>query len=78
MTALQLVAMVASIAIQAVTVGLWFAWRVKNDSASADGAPNDPATDRLVRTLLWIAVTCVAGGVCMTGVLAYRFCMGVA
>ncbi|CAM2331937.1 Integral membrane protein [Ralstonia mannitolilytica] len=78
MTALQLVAIAATLAIQAVTVGLWFAWRVRNDSASADGAPNDPASDRLVRTLLWIAVTCVVGGICVTGVLAYRFYMGVA
>lgn len=78
MTALQLVAIAATLAIQAVTVGLWFAWRVKNDSASADGAPNDPASDRLVRTLLWIAVLCIAGGVCTTGILAYRYWLGAA
>ena len=31
MTALQLVAIAATLAVQAVTVGLWFAWRVRND-----------------------------------------------
>ncbi|CAJ0743883.1 hypothetical protein [Ralstonia mannitolilytica] len=75
MTALQLVAMFATFAIQAVTVGLWFAWRIRNDSTSAGGA--DAASgDRLVGALLWIAALCIAGGLCVTGVLAYRYCMG--
>ncbi|WP_197329368.1 hypothetical protein [Ralstonia syzygii] len=78
MTFLELFVTVVTLAIQAVTVGLWFVWRIKNDPALNHNAGDATRSNRIVRALMWIAALCIGGGFCTAGVLVYRYCTGAA
>lgn len=71
MTILQLIATVATLAVQAVVVGLLFAWRIKNDPTMSSHSPEPERSDNIGRALLWLAVVCIGGGLVTTGCLAY-------
>jgi hypothetical protein len=71
MNVLQLLAMFATLAVQAAAVGLLFAWRSKNDP-TVNGYTTPPKRfNGVVRALLWVAVVCIGGGVVTTGLMAY-------
>ncbi|CAJ0742137.1 hypothetical protein R16034_02988 [Ralstonia edaphis] len=71
MNVLQLVAMFATLAVQAAAVGFLFAWRSKNDpTVNGYTAPPKPFNG-LARVLLWLAVVCIGGAFVTTGLMAY-------
>jgi hypothetical protein len=71
MKVLQLVAMFATLAVQAVAVGLLFAWRCKNDPTLNGYTAHPERFDGLARALLWLAVVCIGGALVVAGVMAY-------
>ncbi|MGN6260248.1 MAG: hypothetical protein ACTHNO_05895 [Ralstonia sp.] len=71
MNVLQLVAMFATLAVQAAAVGLLFAWRSKNDPIVNAYTAQPKRFNGVVRVLLWVAVVCIGGGVVATGLMAY-------
>jgi hypothetical protein len=70
--------MVATFAIQAVTVGLWFVWCVKNESDQADDAGDTTVSGRIATVLQWLALGLICGAACATAVLGCLFYMGLA
>lgn len=71
MTVLQLVAMFATLAVQAAAVGLLFAWRSKNDPTVNGYTAQPKPFNGLARVLLWLAVVCIGGAFVATGLMAY-------
>lgn len=71
MTALQLIATFATLAVQAVAVGLLFAWRSKNDPTVTGYTTQPKHFSGLARALLWLAVVCIGGAAVVTGLMAY-------
>ena len=71
MNVLQLLAMFATLVVQAAAVGLLFAWRSKNDPTVNGYTAPPKRLNGVVRALLWVAVVCIGGGVVTTGLMAY-------
>lgn len=71
MTALQLIAMLTTLAVQAAAVGVLLAWRSKNDPTVTGYRVPPKRFNGVVRVLLWLAVACIGAGVVTTGVMAY-------
>ncbi|HWV06537.1 hypothetical protein [Ralstonia sp.] len=71
MNVLQLVAMFATLAVQAAAVGLLFAWRSKNDPTVTGYTAQPKRFNGVVRVLLWVAVVCIGGCAVATGLMAY-------
>ena len=71
MNVLQLVAMFATLAVQAAAVGFLFAWRSKNDPTVNGYTAQPKPFNGLARVLLWIDVVCISGELVVAGLMAY-------
>ena len=71
MNVLQLVAMFATLAVQAAAVGFLLAWRSKNDPTVNGYTVQPKPFNGLTRVLLWLAVVCIGGAFVVAGLMAY-------
>lgn len=71
MNVLQLVAMFATLAVQAAAVGFLFAWRSKNDPTVNGYTAQQKPFNGAARVLVWFAAGCIGGAFVVMGVMAY-------